>query len=82
LTSFRGRCKEKGCSWYEKAEFADYRAWFGHYWRKGRNTLIELVQENKILKNAHIEPTYILADKLVKISKIEENNETNETRCV
>lgn len=71
MTSFWGYCKQKGCFWHEKAEFAEYRAWFGHYWKKGRNTLIQLIQEQGILQNAHIEPTYILADKLVQISKIE-----------
>ena len=75
MASFRGRCKEKGCSWYEKAEFADYRAWFGHYWRKGRNALIAIILDLGILQNPYIEPTFILADKLVKISKIEEDKE-------
>ena len=69
--SFSGTCKQKGCSWNKKVEFADHRAWFGHYWRKGRDVLIELVKEAGISKNPYSEPTFVLAEKLIKISKIE-----------
>jgi len=47
-----------------------YGAIFGHYWRKGREVLIELVKEMGISKNPYTEPTFILAEKLVKISKV------------
>ena len=69
--SFFGICKVKNCSWNKKVEFADHRAWFGHYWRHGREILIELVKEAGISSNPYGEPTFILAEKLTKISKIE-----------
>ena len=63
-------CRKKGCEWNQKKEYATYNAIFGHYWRKGREVLIELVKEAGISKNPYTEPTFILAEKLVKISKI------------
>lgn len=71
MTSFWGKCMQKRCAWYVKPEFADHKAWFGHYWQKGRNALIEIILEYKILRNPYAEPTYILANKLTQISKIE-----------
>ena len=63
-------CKHKICKWYNKPEYVTYNAIFGHYWRKGREVLIELVKEAGISKNPYGEPTFILAEKLVRISKI------------
>jgi len=68
-------CLIKGCPESEKPVYADHRAWFGHFWRHGRNVLIETILDLGILRNPYIEPTFILAEKLVKISKIEENEE-------
>lgn len=73
---------QKGCPYSEKAVYADNTAWFGHYWRKGRNALIQLIQENEILRNPYIEPTYILANKLVQFSKIEQEEKKDETRTL
>jgi len=70
IMGFLGICKQKGCSWYVKSEYAEHGAWFGHYWRKGREILIELVKAEGVSKNPYGEPTFILAEKLVKISKI------------
>ncbi len=66
-----GSCKQKGCSLNKKITFASHNAWFGHYWRKGREVLIELVKENNISKNPYAEPTFVLAEKLTQISKID-----------
>lgn len=74
MTSFWGMCRQNECSWHVKPEFAEHKAWFGHYWRKGRDTLIEIILEYEILRNPYVEPTYILANKLVQISKIESEN--------
>jgi len=63
-------CKEKNCKWSLRKEYATHNAIFGHYWRKGREVLIELVKEAAISKNPYGEPTFILAEKLVRISKI------------
>ena len=68
-------CPKKGCPESEKPVYADYRAWFGHFWRHGRNVLIEIILDLGILQNPYIEPTFILADKLVQVSKIEEYEE-------
>ena len=70
MTSFSGSCRQKGCPKHEGIVYADHKAWFSHYWRKGRETLIELVKKEGISKNPYGEPTWILAEKLVKISKI------------
>ena len=75
MTSMFGTCVEKGCPKSKKIEYADHGAWFGHYFRKGRDTLIQLVIEEGISKNPYGESTYILADKLVKISKIDSRDE-------
>ena len=71
---FFGYCKQKGCAWYEKSEYAEHGAWFGHYWKKGREILIQLVLEEGIAKNPYGMPTYILTEKLVEISKISKDD--------
>lgn len=75
MTSIFGTCVDKGCPNSKKIEYADYRAWFGHYHRKGRDTLIQLAIKEGISKNPYGEPTYILANKLVKITKINSRDE-------
>lgn len=75
MTSFWALCMQKECPRHVQPEFADHKAWFGHYWRKGRNTLIEIILECEILRNPYAEPTYILAEKLVQISKISLDDE-------
>jgi len=75
MGSFWGVCFEETCPKHEKPEFAEKQAWFGHYYRKGRNTLIRLIQDQGFLRNAYIEPTYILADMLARNSRIEETDE-------
>ena len=64
------KCRKKGCWWNQKKEYATHGAMFGHYWNKGREVLIELVKEASISKNPYAEPTFILAEKLVRISKV------------
>ena len=64
-------CKEENCKWNLRKEYATYNAIFGHYFRKGREVLIRLVKEAGISKNPYGEPTFILAEKLVRISKID-----------
>lgn len=63
-------CKELNCEWSQKKEFASHSAIFGHYWRKGRGVLIQLSLQTKVSTNPYTEPTFILAEKLTKISKI------------
>ena len=70
LTSAFFICKEENCKWNLKKEYATQNAIFGHYWRKGREKLIQLSLQTKVSANPHVEPTYILADKLSKISKV------------
>ena len=65
------KCVERTCRWAKIPEYATYKAVFGHYYRKGREVLIKLALENGISERPYSEPTYILADKLVKISKVE-----------
>ena len=67
-------CLQYGCKWNKKPFYATHRELFGHYYRKGREVLIKLAKENGVSQIPYSEPTYILADKLVKISKI--NRET------
>ena len=75
LTSAFFACIDKTCIRFNKPEYAPYNAIFGHYWRKGREVLIELVKELGISNNPYVEPTFILAEKLVKISKIDLEND-------
>jgi len=73
---FSGSCVDIGCPEHKKIVYAEHRAWFSHYFRKGRDTLIQLVLEEGLSGNPYGEPTYILAEKLVKISKVESKDET------
>lgn len=63
-------CLQYDCKWSKKPIYATYRELFGHYYRKGREVLIKLALETEVSQRPYSEPTYILADKLVKISKI------------
>jgi len=63
-------CKQGICDKSFKPEWVLYNEIFRHYFRKGREVLIELALENNVSSNPYHEPTYILADKLVKISKV------------
>jgi len=63
-------CLQNGCKWSKKPFYASDRELFGHYYRKGREVLIKLAKENDVSQIPYSEPTYILADKLVKKSKI------------
>jgi len=60
-------CPQKICN---KKKFADHNAHFGHFYRKGRENLIQLALETGISKNPHCEPTWILAEKLIIFSKV------------
>ena len=62
-------CLQKGCRWYTKAENATHDQWFRHYFRKGRDVLIELALVTMISDNPYILPTYIITEKLVQYSK-------------
>ena len=64
------KCRKKGCWWNKKIEYASYGAMFSHYFQHGRDTLIELIKKEGISKNPYALPTYILADKLKEISRI------------
>jgi len=63
-------CLQKGCKQWNKLEYVTYGAIFGHYYRKGREVLIKLAKETGVSQIPYSEPTFILCDKLVKISKI------------
>jgi len=67
---FFGGCVQKICP-KSKVDWITYNELFRHYWKKGREVLIELALENNVSSRPYSEPTYILADKLVKISKID-----------
>jgi len=64
------KCVERTCRWAKVPEFATYKAMFGHYYRKGRESLIKLSLENDVSERPYTEATYILADKLVRISQV------------
>jgi len=63
-------CLDRTCRHYREPLYATNGAWFGHYIRKGRDILIQLALEAGISQRPYSLPTWILADKLVKISKI------------
>jgi len=67
-------CLQYECKRSKKPTYATHSEMFGHYYRKGREVLIKLAKENNVSQIPYSEPTFILADKLVKISKI--NRET------
>jgi len=75
--SFSGSCLQKSCPRSSKIEYATYSAWFGHYYRKGREVLIELVIELGLSEHPYGEPTYLLADKLVKATKVNSEGVAN-----
>ena len=64
------KCVDRTCRWAKVPEFATYKAMFGHYYRKGREVLIELAKETGVSSTPYTETTYILADKLVRISQV------------
>jgi len=66
------QCKDKKCKWHHKVVYASHRFVFKHYYNKGREDLIKLAIETGVSNIPYQEPTYILADKLVKISKVDE----------
>ncbi len=66
---FWGRCIQGICP-KNKVDWITHNELFSHYYRKGREVLIELTLETGVCPNPYHEPTYILADKLVKISKV------------
>ena len=66
-------CKQKTCKQSFKPEWVSYKEIFHHYFGKGRENLIQLALENKVSSKPNSEPTYILADKLVKASKVTVN---------
>jgi len=72
LSSAFFKCVERTCRWAKIPEYATYKAVFGHYYRKGREVLIKLALENGVSERPYAEPTYILADKLVKISQVKQ----------
>ncbi len=63
-------CKQENCIRSFKPEWVLYRELFRHYYSKGREILIELALKNNVSSRPYAEPTYILADKLVKVSKV------------
>ena len=77
MTGFFVQCKQKDCPKHDKIEYSTHGAMFGHYIRKGRDKLIELVKQESISRNPFGEPTWILAEKLVKISKINSEDAEN-----
>jgi len=66
-------CKQKTCKRSFKPEWVSYKEIFRHYFRKGREILIQLALENNVSSTPYAEPTYILADKLVKASMVTGN---------
>lgn len=66
-------CKQKNCNKSLKPEWVLYREIFIHYYKKGREVLIELALENNVTTRPYVEKTYILADKLVKVSMVTVN---------
>jgi len=68
--SFTGICMDKECKNSKKPIYATYKAHFSHFYRKGREVLIKLALETGVSTQPYSEPTFILADKLVKFSKI------------
>jgi len=66
-------CLQKSCNWYQKLEYSGYQEIFKHYYNKGREVLIQLALEYKVSTRPYSESTYILADKLVKLSKVTVN---------
>ncbi len=76
MSFFIRGCLQKSCEHWNNREYVTYRSIFGHYYRKGREVLIKLAIENNVSQIPYSEPTYILADKLVKISKINREETT------
>ena len=70
MTSAYFTCLQESCKWYQRKEYTAYTSIFRHYYNKGRETLIQLAIENKVSTRPYAEPTHILADKLVKASKV------------
>ncbi len=64
-------CRDFNCDKSKKIIFATYRFMFKHYMRKGREILIKLAIQTGVSTIPYQEPTYILADKLTKISKVQ-----------
>jgi len=68
-------CLDETCEKSQSITDSDSRFMFKHYMRHGRQILIELAQLTKVSNIPYQEPTYILADKLTKISKANSEEE-------
>ena len=75
--SFWAMCVQNGCHKSFKPEWTTYKEMFSHYYYKGREVLIELTKKSGVSIHPYSEPTYILADKMVKYSKINSSGVTN-----
>jgi len=67
-------CQQLTCDFSKRQTYSTYTAIFRHYYKKGREVLIELAKQTGVSIIPYSEPSYILADKLVKISKVEREN--------
>lgn len=69
------QCRDSTCKRSLEIIHSTYGFMFKHYFRKGREILIKLATETGVSTIPYQEPTFILADKLTKISKVEKEDE-------
>ena len=65
-------CLHETCEKNQSITDSDSRFMFRHYMRHGRQILIELAKRTGVSNIPYQESTFILADKLTKISNVSE----------